>query len=223
MHTDLLLFLDELRRNNQRDWFQANKPRYEALRKNFTEDVQQLINRITLFDPEVAGLQAKDCLFRIYRDIRFSPDKTPYKTHFGAYIAAGGRSSERAGYYLHIEPGKSIIAGGIWCPSPALLKLLRKDIYENMDDFLSILQTPVFHQNFPKLDGDVLKRMPAGYPTDYPQGEILRHKDFCVTAAISDQLIESTNWLDEISGKLQLLYPLNRFLNYSVDEYQGNA
>ncbi len=223
MHAELLLFLEELSRNNQRDWFQTNKPRYEALRKNFTEDVQQLINRIALFDPEIAGLQAKDCLFRIYRDIRFSPDKTPYKTHFGAYIAAGGRGSERAGYYLHIEPGKSLIAGGIWCPSPALLKLLRKDIYENMDDFLSILQAPALHKIFPKLDGDVLKRMPAGYPTDYPHGEILRHKDFCVTASISDQLIESSNWLDEISGKLQLLYPLNRFLNYSVDEYQGNV
>ena len=138
MNKELFQFLSELRLHNNREWFQANKPRYDLLHRQFIEVVQELINRMTLFEPELAGLTPKDCIFRIYRDIRFSPDKTPYKTHFGAYIAAyGGRKSEYAGYYLHLEPGASMLAGGVWCPPPALLKLFRKDIYENIEFLLN--------------------------------------------------------------------------------------
>ena len=223
MNKEVLDFLEELRRNNQREWFQANKPRFDSLRKTFLEEIQQLIHRIALFDPEVANVEAKDCLFRIYRDIRFSPDKTPYKTHFSVYIAAGGKSSPRAGYYMHLEPGQCLLAGGIWCPQPPLLKMLRKDIYDNMDDFLSILNEPKLHKLFPKLDGETLKRMPAGYPADYPHGEIIRHKDFCLMAQLPDQLFTASDWMEQTVEKFKLLHPLNRFLNYSVDEYQGNV
>ncbi len=132
MNTQILQFLTELRENNYREWFQDNKKRYDALKDGFTEEVQQLINRIGLFDPEIIGLEAKDCLFRIYRDIRFSPDKTPYKTHFGAYIARGGRSSERGGYYLHLEPGNSMLSGGVWMPPTPLLKKLRQEFFYGM-------------------------------------------------------------------------------------------
>ena len=105
MNAEIMQFLTELKQNNNREWFQANKNRYDSLRKGFIDEVQQLIDRIALFDPEIAGLEAKDCLFRIYRDIRFSPDKTPYKIHFAAYMAScGGRGSERGGYYIHLEP-----------------------------------------------------------------------------------------------------------------------
>ena len=106
MNEQIIEFLTELRSHNNREWFQDNKNRYDALRKVFIDEVQDLIGRISLFDPEVAGLEAKDCLFRIYRDIRFSPDKTPYKCHFAAYISQGGRASERGGYYIHLEPGE---------------------------------------------------------------------------------------------------------------------
>ena len=124
MNAEIIQFLTELRQNNNREWFQANKSRYDFLRKVFIDEVQQLIDRIALFDPEIAGLEAKDCLFRIYRDIRFSPDKTPYKIHFAAYMAScGGRGSERAGYYIHLEPGGCLLSGGVWCPPPALLKI----------------------------------------------------------------------------------------------------
>ena len=115
MNKELFQFLSELRLHNNREWFQANKPRYDLLHRQFIEVVQELINRMTLFEPELAGLTPKDCIFRIYRDIRFSPDKTPYKTHFGAYIAAyGGRKSEYAGYYLHLEPGSAKTFMRIW-------------------------------------------------------------------------------------------------------------
>ena len=110
MNEQIIEFLTELRSHNNREWFQDNKNRYDALRKGFIDEVQDLIGRISLFDPEVAGLEAKDCLFRIYRDIRFSPDKTPYKCHFAAYISQGGRASERGGYYIHpIRSVKEII------------------------------------------------------------------------------------------------------------------
>ena len=118
MVADIISFLSELQKNNNRVWFQENKERYDGLRQLFIQDVQKLIDRISLFDPEVSGMEAKDCLFRIYRDIRFSPNKLPYKSHFAAYIARGGRSSDRGGYYIHIEPGNCMLSGGIWCPEP---------------------------------------------------------------------------------------------------------
>ena len=124
---------------------------------------------------------------------------------------------------MHLEPGQCLLAGGIWCPQPPLLKMLRKDIYDNMDDFLSILNEPKLHKLFPKLDGETLKRMPAGYPADYPHGEIIRHKDFCLMAQLPDQLFTASDWMEQTVEKFKLLHPLNRFLNYSVDEYQGNV
>ena len=222
MNKELFQFLSELRLHNNREWFQANKPRYDLLHRQFLEVVQELINRMTLFEPELAGLTPKDCIFRIYRDIRFSSDKTPYKTHFGAYIAAyGGRKSEYAGYYLHLEPGASMLAGGVWCPPPALLKLFRKDIYENMDEMVEILEQPDFKRVYPEMMGEVLKRMPEGYPSDCPHGELLRRKDFSVVSHKPDDFFLSPDWLDHVVEDFKLLYPFNRFLNYTVNEFYG--
>ena len=221
MVPEMLSFLKELQKNNNRAWFQENKGRYDVLRQLFADDVQSLINRIAHFDPEVAGLEAKDCLFRIYRDIRFSPNKLPYKNHFAAYIARGGRSSERGGYYIHIEPGNCMLSGGIWCPQPKLLKLLRQDIYDHMDEFVAILEDPSFKASFPALEGDVLKRMPAGFPSDIPFGDILKHKDFCVASVKSDSFFTESTWLETSVSEFQKLLPLNRFLNYTIDEYYG--
>ena len=221
MVPEMLSFLKELQKNNNRAWFQENKGRYDVLRQLFADDVQSLINRIALFDQEVAGLEAKDCLFRIYRDIRFSPNKLPYKNHFAAYIARGGRSSERGGYYIHIEPGNCMLSGGIWCPQPKLLKLLRQDIYDHMDEFVAILEDPSFKASFPALEGDVLKRMPAGFPSDIPFGDILKHKDFCVASVKSDSFFTESTWLEASVSEFQKLLPLNRFLNYTIDEYYG--
>jgi uncharacterized protein (TIGR02453 family) len=220
----LLLFLRELEQNNNREWFHANKPRYDALHKGYIEVVQQLINRIALFDPEIAGLEAKDCLFRIYRDIRFSPNKLPYKTHFGAYIAAqGGRNSERCGYYLHLEPGNCFLSGGLWMPQPKLLKMVRQDLYDHIDEFVSILEDPSFKALYPALEGETLKRMPAGYPSDFAYGEIIRHKDFCVSTAKPDAFFSQEDWLSQAAACYEKLLPFTRFLNYTVDEYLGKV
>ena len=200
MNEQIIEFLTELRSHNNREWFQDNKNRYDALRKVFIDEVQDLIGRISLFDPEVAGLEAKDCLFRIYRDIRFSPDKTPYKCHFAAYISQGGRASERGGYYIHLEPGGCLLSGGVWCPPPALLK-----------------------KTFPVLEGEMLKRMPAGYPMDSPYGYIMKHKDFSVVSYKPDNFFYAKNWMDKAVDDFKLLLPFNRFLNYTVDEYLGRV
>lgn len=221
MNAEILAYLRELQENNNREWFHANKARFDALREGFLEQVQTLIHRIALFDPELVGVEAKDCFFRIYRDIRFSPNKTPYKIHFAAYMAQGGRASDRAGYYIHLEPGDCLLSGGVWCPPPPLLKKLRQDIYDHADEFTAILENPTFKSTYPLLEGEMLKRMPAGYPADSPYGYILKHKDFSVASSRSETFFNESDWMERAVESYRLLLPFNRFLNETVDEYQG--
>lgn len=220
MNKEIIRFLTELRENNYREWFQDNKDRFDILKAGFTEEVQQLISRIALFDPEIAGLEAKNCLFRIYRDIRFSPDKTPYKTHFSAYIAQGGRSSEKGGYYFHLEPGNCLLSGGVWMPPAPLLKKLRQEIYYQIDEFMEIIENPSFKKTFSVFEGEVLKRNPAGFP-DSPYNDIIRRKDFAVASYKPDEFFTKESWLDDSATDFQLLYPFNKFLNYIVDDHMG--
>lgn len=223
MNQEIIQFLRELAANNDRAWFQENKQRYERLRDQFIANVQLLINKTMAFDPEISGLEAKDCLFRIYRDIRFSPNKMPYKTYFGAYIAQGGRRSIRGGYYLHLQPGACMLSGGVWCPEPKLLKQLRKDIYDHIEEFTAIMETPQFKHWFSGLDGESLKRMPVGYPQDSPYADIMKHKDFCVTAKLPDNFFFAEDWADRTVECFKALQPFNQFLNYTVDEFLGRV
>lgn len=218
MVKDILGFLRELQENNHREWFQANKKRYDSIRHGHTEIVQQLIDRIALFDPEISGLEAKDCLFRIYRDVRFSPDKRPYKNHLGAYICKGGKNSPRSGYYFHLEPDNNVLSGGLWRPEPPLLKKIRRDIYSQTDEFLAILEDPSFKADFPELEGEMLKRNPTGYPADFPHQEIIRHKDFCVSCSKPDSFFDRKEWMDQTVRIFKKLVPFHQFLNYTVDE-----
>ena len=221
INAQILDFLRELRAHNDRIWFQANKGRYDMLRLVFIEETQELINRLSLFDPEIANLEAKDCIYRIYRDLRFSPDKTPYKCHFAAYIALGGKSSLRGGYYLHIEPGGCLLAGGVWCPPPPLLKRLRKDIYDHIEEMEAIMEDPAFKNVYPGLESEMLKRMPIGFPVDTPYGHVLRHKDFTVVSRKPDAYFTASDWMEHTVNDFKLLCPFNNFLNYTVDEYLG--
>lgn len=159
-------FLRELRENNDREWFNAHKKRYVELKAWFDEWVGKLIEKTAGFDEEIEGLNVKDCVYRIYRDVRFSPDKSPYKTHFAAYLASpGGRNSQRAGYYVHLEPDGSLLGGGLYCPEPSLLKKLRQDIYDNIEEFTSILEEKKFAAEFAGIDAtDKLKKVPAPFP-----------------------------------------------------------
>ncbi|MDR2147813.1 MAG: DUF2461 domain-containing protein [Tannerella sp.] len=219
-------FLKELKENNNREWFKANKSRYDELAKKYIAIVQQLIDKISVFDREIAGLEAKNCIFRIYRDIRFSTDKSPYKSHLGAFMAGrGGRASAYGGYYFHIEPGNSILSGGSWCPTPQMVKQLRKDIYDNMDDFLAIMEDKKFKKLYNGLDGEVLKKMPEGFPKDLPDkvADILKHKNFFVYCDKPDSFFKASDWIDKAVEDFRILYPFNQFLNYTIGEFYGKA
>lgn len=219
---DLYDFLRELKQNNNRDWFKANKGRYDTLLKTHVGVVQQLIDRIAAFDPEIAGLDGKSCIYRIQRDIRFSNDKTPYKSHFGAYMTGfGGRKSPYGGYYLHIEPDNSLLSGGVWCPDARLLKKLRQDIYCNIEEFTDILENETFKRLFGGLEGDMLQRMPDGFPKDCPYESILKHKYFVVSHEVPESFFHLENWMDEAVETYKVLYPFNQFLNYTVGEFFG--
>lgn len=216
---DILFFLRELRENNNREWFAEQKERYQELKTGFEEIVDELINRISLWDEEIKGLKAKDCVYRIYRDVRFSPDKSPYKTHFGAYICGfRGRNSGRCGYYFHIEPDGCLLGGGCYCPEPALLKRLRKDIYDNIEEFLSIIRDPEFVEEFPEIDTTgKLKKVPAPFPADFPEADLLKYKHYDVLSAKPEVWFEEDNILDKTETVFRKMYKFNRFLNYTID------
>jgi uncharacterized protein (TIGR02453 family) len=218
-------FLSELKENNNREWFHANKSRYDELHKEFIAVVKQLVDRISVFDREMAGLDAKSCIFRIYRDVRFSGDKSPYKTHFGAFMAGkGGKTSFYGGYYFHIEPGNSILCGGSWHPAPQILKQLRRDIYDNMDEFVAIMEDKKFKKLYGGLDGESLKKIPEGFPKDLPEkyADILKHKNFVVYCDKPDSFFDAKDWPDKAAEDYKVLYPFNKFLNYTIEALYGS-
>lgn len=216
-------YLTLLRQNNNREWFKDNKDLFDVLRTQFEKDVQQLIQHIALFDPEIVGTEAKDCIYRIYRDIRFSPNKLPYKTYFSAYICKGGRKSEHAGYYLHLEPDNLLLSGGIWCPPPRLLKMLRQAVYDHTEEFTHIIESPSFKATYPEMEGDVLQKVPQPFPKDFPRADLLKRKDYVVIGNKPESFFEQSNWIEATAKEFEKLLPLNRFLNYTVDEYLGNV
>ena len=210
-------FLEELRQNNNREWFNANKEWYLAVKEEHEAFINRLIPALAKVDPEVDGLTAKDCIFRIYRDVRFSPNKEPYKTHIGAYMVKGGKKSPRSGYYVHVEPGNSLLAGGIWCPEPSLLKALRKDVYDNIDEFTGIIRDKEF-QKYYVLDGEKLKTVPAPFPKDFPEGELLKYKSYTIENKVPDSFFEGEDAIERIVKRLLVMQPFHRFLNYTVEE-----
>ncbi len=218
---DILGFLRELKENNNREWFQENKSCYQQLKGEFEGLVDEMIAKIALWDEEVANLKAKDCVYRIYRDVRFSPDKSPYKTHFGAYICGfRGRNSGRCGYYLHLEPDACLLGGGCYCPEPALLKRLRQDIYENIEEFTSIIREPEFAAEFPVIGAEgKLKKVPAPFPADFPEADLLKNKNYDVLSMKPDKWFEAVDFPDKADAVFKKMYKFNRFLNYTIDEH----
>lgn len=216
---NIFAFLRELKSNNNREWFAAHKESYLQLKSGFEALTDELIARISLWDEEVKGLKAKDCVYRIYRDVRFSPDKSPYKTHFGAYICGfRGRNSGRCGYYLHLEPGSSLLAGGCHCPEPTLLKRLRQDIYDNIEEFTGIIREPGFAAEFPEIDPEgKLKKVPLPFPPDFSEADLLKYKYYDVASIKPDSWFEDGDALEKTDRVFRILYKFNRFLNYTID------
>ncbi len=211
-----LAFLSDLRKHNDREWFAANRKRYEDARNNFEGLVQAVINEIILFEPVLKGLEVKSCVFRINRDIRFSNDKTIYKTHFGAYIGRGGRKNFEgfAGYYVHVEPGgNSMIAGGAYVPAMPRLTAIREKISEEGDSLIKLISNKEFVKFFGQIDGEKLKSAPKGFSKDHKFIEYLKLKSFSAARLISDKEIVSEDCLDLIIKGSKLVKPLNDFLN----------
>lgn len=211
-----LEFLKQLAQNNHKDWFTAHKDDFEAAKTELETLTTAIISSVGKWDKEVAGLQAKDCVYRIYRDVRFSKDKTPYKNHLGALIGAGGRKATGAINYLHIEPGKSFAAAGCYLPPPPQLKALRQEIDFNLDEFEAILIQKEFKKHFGGLSiegGWVMKTAPKGYTTDNPAIEYLKYKSFIVTKYFTDDEVANQSFATEVEKSFKLAKPLNLFIN----------
>jgi uncharacterized protein (TIGR02453 family) len=218
---NILNFLKKLQQNNHKEWFDANRKEYETARGQMQQLVGDIIKSLAVADPSIAHLAPKDCLFRINRDVRFSKNKDPYKTHFGAFICAAGKKSTTAGYYLHIEPGASFVGGGLYMPEPAQLGKIRQEIDYNLDEFLSVLKDASFKKQFGSLQqGDDIKlvRMPKGYEPDHPAAEWLKLKSFIVMKKLPDSDITSSDIGSRCTAACKALKPLVEFLNKAVDE-----
>lgn len=213
-------FLKDLKKNNNRDWFNDNKSLYIKSKENVEAFMESLIPKVARFDPEIADMEAKNSVFRIYRDVRFSKDKSPYKTHFGAHLIAGGRKNEmeKAGYYIHLEPGrKSILAGGAWRPPSNWIKAIRQEISYNADEFKKILNGKSFKSYFGEMQGEKLKTAPKDYPKDHPEIELLKYKDFLAVHELSDQLVLSDDLINHTAKVFKAMQPFDNFLNRSKD------
>jgi uncharacterized protein (TIGR02453 family) len=213
---DLFVFLEDLKKNNQREWFQTHKNEYHDARQNFELMTDVIIHEIRKFDHSIPTLHAKDCIFRIYRDVRFSKDKSPYKTHFGAVVSQNGRKSDRAGYYFHLEPGNSMAAGGLYQPPPDQLREVRHHIFRNSGVLKSIISEKTFRDQFGGIQGDKLKTMPRGFPKDFPDMDLLKYKSYTVYSHFGDiSLIEEFPF--NVINLFKIMHPFIDFLNRALD------
>lgn len=214
---NLLDFLVALKENNNREWFASNKSWYDKSKKELDVFIEKVIVSFGQFDKEIAYLEPRDCTYRIYRDTRFSPDKTPYKTNMGAFFVKGSKNSGNAGYYFHIEPGNIMLAGGVYMPSPEILKKIRTEIYENIDEFIEIVNSKEFVKTFGRLDNEmVLKKTPKDFPGDFEHIEYLKYKSYTVSTSITENVLHSDNLIVEIIRVFKTLQPFNKFLNDAI-------
>ena len=213
----ILKFLKDISRNNNREWFEKNKPRYLEVKTQFEDFLEALHKELLKFDNSLAGLNPRKLGFRIYRDVRFSKDKRPYKVNMGAGFSAHGKMEQEPGYYLHLEPGKSFVAGGIYMPDNENLAKNRQEIDYNTKPFLKILNDKKFKKLFPALgDFDKLKTAPKGFPKDHPHIDLLRHKSFIVSYSFTDKEVTSKDFGKSVAIVCKTLKPLNDFLKEAM-------
>jgi uncharacterized protein (TIGR02453 family) len=216
-------FLKGLKANNSKDWMDNHKNEYHAAKQEFIEFVDQIINKMSKGDPEYwQEIDAKKCLFRINRDIRFSANKNPYKTNFGASLNKAGKKSPLAGYYLHLEPGNCFIGGGLYDPMPDLLSKIRQEVDYNLPHFQKILSSKAFKSAYPDslMQEGALKRPPKGYDLSNPALPYLKLKHFIAIQKISDKEILADNAIQCIAKQFQALKPLIDFLNNTLQEIE---
>lgn len=216
---ELIRYLNDLQVNNNRDWFHANKTRYQLVRSQFEQYVAQLTGALAQFDPSIKYVTPKESIFRINRDVRFSHDKSPYKTNMGAFICPGGRKTMKSGYYLHIEPGMCFMAVGIYRPPASRLKAIRREIYNEPTEFYDILNDRLFVACFGEMaDDQKLKTAPKGYPKDWEYIDLLRYKNYVVSRTLPDEVIVSEDLTETLLKYYKTAYPLHRFINFAIEQ-----
>ena len=221
LQASTLNFLKDLKINNHKEWFDANRKKYEAAKDDFAALVKAVIEAHGKKDESIAALTPKDCMFRINRDVRFSKDKSPYKTNFGASINSGGKKSTLAGYYFHCEPGstESFVGGGLWMPEADQLKKIRQEIDYSFDAFKTIINEKKFTDVYKKLyEGEdaKLSREPKGYEKDNPAIEYIKLKSFIATHPLNDADLTSKDLVKKITTAFEALQPLVVFLNHGL-------
>jgi uncharacterized protein (TIGR02453 family) len=206
----IFAFLHDLRQNNNHEWFEAHRPEYDQAKALFQDFIQGLIFRFDAVEP-LGDLAAKDAIFRIHNDMRFAKNKPPYKSHFSAVLAPGGRHSLRLPYYIHIMPGGSILGGGVHMPTSADLQAIRSAIAEDPGPIMKVIEAPEFRKYFGGISGEMLKTVPRGYAPDHPQIDLLRHKQFMVVHPLSDERVMEPDFADYA---LQVFAAMKPFFDY---------
>ena len=209
-------FLHKLDKNNNREWFADNKSMYQEALAEVEKFVDHLIPNIQKFDPRIGTLTSKQTMFRIYRDIRFSKDKTPYKTYFGSFIAPGGRKSQQAGYYMHLAADSNFLGGGAHRPVGEELKKIRSEILYNVDDYKKIVSGKSFKETFGEVDGEKLKRPPVGFPKDFEDIELLKLKSYTVFQTVSEKKVNAKDFDQYALGVFKTMNPFIEFLNRAI-------
>lgn len=215
----VLKFLKAIAKNNNREWFEKNKPKYMAVKQSFEDFLETFYSEIVKVDERLAGLNPRKLGFRIYRDVRFSKDKRPYKVNMGAGFSPGGKMMQEPGYYIHIEPGnKSFIAAGLYMPDPANLAKIRQEIDYNSKGLLKILNDKNFKKYFKGLDDfDRVKTAPKGYPKDHPQLSLLKNKSFISSHAFTDAQVNDKKFVKKVAEICKAIKPLNDFLKEALN------
>ena len=224
---EVLAFLRDLEQNNNREWFHALKERYLFVQKKWNAFCEELIREIGAYDADIAQLTLRDCTYRIYRDTRFSPDKSPYKTHFGVFLAPGGKKSMHAGYYFHVGTGESneypqghMLAAGNYCYEPKAIQILREDISDGWESF----QNEVLAVADPRFVVDqegALKRVPKGYAPDAPYADWMRLKSYCLVMNVDDDFITQPDLAKRVADLFRTTKPFNDYINRAVDFVHG--
>lgn len=210
-------FLRDLKQNNNREWFQKNKGDYLAAKTKFEQFIDLIIPKLKEFDRSINHISSKDCIYRIYRDVRFSKDKAPYKIHFDAFIAEGGKKSIKAGYYVHLSPGASMIGGGIYRPQADILKAIRTEIYYSPNDFKKIIENKQFKSYFKEIYGEKLKTSPKGFQKDFTDIDLLRYKSYAVVYSTGDKFWFKPVVIDNIVEIFKIQSRFNAFLNEAIE------
>lgn len=217
----IVKFLERLSRHNNKEWFDAHREEYAVFKEFVDITACRFIGLVSEYEPRVRSMTPKQCTYRIFRDTRFSPDKTPYKTHVGIFVNALGKKSESMGWYLHLEPGGSFFAAGTGWSSPKVLKAIRQGIVAEIDDYRAIVESEEFKAALPELGMDKLKTAPKGFPKDWEFIEYLRPRMHGATVRLDDAMLTQSDWVEKLRPAVEQGARLNEFYNYFIYEALG--